>query len=586
MERTRTIFFAIVGVVLLIVGVAFVFSIMNQLQQNVQPATTAPGGATPMDVPKGAVLITISSSSTKQAWMETVVANFIAADKTTKSGSPIAVQVIPVLSGGSMDDILSGKSQPTVWSPGAPSWVEQLDETWKQRTGKSLMSQECKPVVYTPLGIAMWRPMAEALGWPNRPVGWQTIVDLAANPEGWASYGHPEWGKFSFGHGHPQYSNAGLLTVTSFVYGMAGKTDTLTAQEVYAPRVETAMRALGQNTSKYGTLTTDLLDLMAKQGPGYIHAVATFESDTVNMNLNRSDELRFPLAFIFPSEGTFWGDHPYCVLDKADWVTPEQTEAANIFLEYLLSKDQQSLAMDSLLRPLDTSIPLRAPLDLEHGTNPQITPNTIPPLAFPDADVSAAITDLFMITKRKATIIIVLDISGSMQGEKIRSATEATVAFLKRLHPDDKVGVMAFNHQVTTLSEPQRAGDVVELLSGQVNLLIADGNTALHEAVCQATTLMKTLNSNDLAAGENRLYGIILLSDGEDTVGDPTQNQMFAMCLPANAEADSYKVFPIAFGEDANGEVLKRIADVTGGQLFTADPASIDRIYQRISAEQ
>ncbi len=586
MERTRTLFFAIIGLVLLIVGVAFVFSFINGLQQNTQPATTAPGAATPVDLPKGAVLVTVSSSSTKQDWMEAVVANFEAAGKTTKNGSPIVVQVLPVLSGGSMDDILSGKSQPTVWSPGAPSWVEQFDETWKQRTGKSLMSQECPPVVYTPLGIAMWRPMAEALGWPNQPVGWQTIVNLASNPDGWGSYGHPEWGKFSFGHAHPKYSNAGLLTVTSFVYGMAGKTDTLTAQEVYASRVETPMRTLGQNTSKYGTLTTDLLDLMAKQGPGYIHAVATFESDTVSMNLNRSDELRFPLAFIFPSEGTFWGDHPYCILDKADWVTAEQAEAANIFLEYLLSQEQQALAMDSLLRPLDTNIPLRAPLDLEHGTNPQITPATIPPLAFPDADVSAAIIDLFMITKRKATVIIVLDVSGSMQGEKIRSATEATVAFLERLHPDDKVGVMAFNQEIVTLSEPQRVGDVVEQLSGQVNLLIADGNTALHDAVCQSTTLMKALSSNDVTAGENRLYGIILLSDGEDTVGDPTQNQMFAMCLPANAEADSFKVFPIAFGEDANKDVLKRIADVTGGQLFTAGPDSIDRIYQRISAEQ
>ncbi|MBN1873875.1 MAG: extracellular solute-binding protein [Anaerolineae bacterium] len=583
MNRTRIIFFAIVGITLLIVLLAVAYNFVMELATPAQPAEMF---SDPARLPKNTVLLSIASSSTKQAWMEQVVANFHAEGKTTSAGSKIQVEVEPVLSGGSMNAILGGTLKPVVWSPGSPSWVDQFNETWRQQTNKTLISEVCPPVIYTPLGIAMWRPMAEALGWPDTPIGWQTIVDLASDPEGWASYGHPEWGKFRFGHAHPKYSNAGLLTVTSFVYGMAGKTDTLTAQEVYAPEVEAALRTLGQNTSKYGTLTTDLLDMMALQGPGYIHAVATFESDTVRQNMERGDELRFPLAFIFPAEGTFWGDHPYCILDKAEWVSAEQAEAAAIFLEYLLTREQQTLAIDSLLRPLDTSLPLRAPLNLEGGTDPTVNLDTVPALAFPSADVSAAITDLFMITKRKATVLLVLDVSGSMQGEKIRAATESTVSFLKRLHPDDRVGVMTFNNTVLTLSMPARVGDTVEQAANQVNMLIADGNTALYDAVCQATEIMKAERAADAEVGEQRLYGIVLLSDGEDTTGHPTENQMFATCLPAHAEADSFKIFPIAFGDDANHGVLKRIADVTGGSLFTADPGSIEQIYIKISAEQ
>jgi Ca-activated chloride channel family protein len=78
----------------------------------------------------------------------------------------------------------------------------------------------------------------------------------------------------------------------------------------------------------------------------------------------------------------------------------------------------------------------------------------------------------------------------------------------------------------------------------------------------------------------------VLLSDGEDTVGDVTENQMFATCLPANAEADGVKIFPIAFGENADETVLARMATVTGGLMFTADPASISNVYLSISAEQ
>jgi Ca-activated chloride channel family protein len=310
------------------------------------------------------------------------------------------------------------------------------------------------------------------------------------------------------------------------------------------------------------------------------------EADTVRFNVERSDELAFPLAFIFPSGGTIWANHPYCILDNADWVDSDQAEAAAIFRSYLLDRERQELAVDNYLRPLDSSIALHDPMTLENGTDPRITPEIVPALPSPDADVSAAVIDLFGITKRKATVIIVLDISGSMEGEKIRSATAATAEFLDRLDPDDEVALLTFDDDVVSLSDPQPVRDVVEGLSSRVLSLIADGNTALFAAVCQASELATALKDADLASGDSRLYGVVLLSDGEDTVGEPTENQMFVTCLPTNAEADGVKIFPIAFGGDAAEELLARIANVTGGRMYTADPDSISNVYLSISAEQ
>lgn len=210
----------------------------------------------------------------------------------------------------------------------------------------------------------------------------------------------------------------------------------------------------------------------------------------------------------------------------------------------------------------------------------------VPSLPSPDADVSAAVIDLFSITKRKATVIIALDTSGSMEGEKIQSATVSTAEFLDRLDPDDEVALLTFDDEVVSLSDPLPVRDVVEGLSSRVTSLIADGNTALFAAVCQATDIAAALKAEDLAAGESRLYGVVLLSDGEDTVGEPTENQMFVTCLPTNAEVDGVKIFPIAFGGGAAEEVLARIANVTGGRMYTADPASISNVYLSISAEQ
>lgn len=212
--------------------------------------------------------------------------------------------------------------------------------------------------------------MAQALGWPDQPIGWETMVELAADPQGWLRYGRPEWGQFRFGHTH---------------------------------------------------------------------------------------------------QGTIWAEHPYCILDNADWVSEGQKEAATIFRDYLLAPEQQRLAISNYLRSLDSSIALHAPMDLDHGTDPRVTTSQIPPLPSPDARVSEAVIDLFLITKRKATVLIVLDASGSMRGEFIKTATAAAVEFLRRLHPEDIGGVMLFSHEVTMLAEPERVSDVVETLAERVN---------------------------------------------------------------------------------------------------------------------
>jgi len=581
MDRTRIIFISIIGVAVLVVACVVGFQFISGLGGDGGGAADVEE-ATPL--PRDSVLVTLDSSNTKESWLDAVVAQFNAAGETTAAGNAIIVEVNHVTSGGSMEAILDGRSQPTAWSPGDQSWVEQANAAWDLRHNQPIASQDCQPTVYAPLGFVMWQPMAEALGWPNQPIGWDTIVQLAADPEGWARYGRPEWGQFRFGHTHPAYANSGLLSMAGFVYGIAGQD--LTAADVYSDEVQNAMRELQNNTSKYGRQAPALLDLMAREGPSYLHAAAVPEADVVRFNVERSGELSFPLVFIFPAEGTIWADHPYCILDNADWVTPEQAEAAQIFLDYLRAPAQQEMAIDNYLRPLDPAIALHAPLDMSNGTDPNASPQTIPALPSPNTDISNAIIDVFQINKRKATVLVVLDVSGSMAGDRIKTARDATVEFLRRLDPNDEVGVMIFSDDVTMLSEPARTGDVVETLTQRVGGLVANGNTALYEAICDAAKAIQTTQAADEAAGESRLYGIVLLSDGEDTMGRVTENQMFATCLPANAEADGVKIFPIAFGDDADVDVLTRMANVTAGRMFTADPTSISNVYISISAEQ
>lgn len=535
---------------------------------------------------KDPVTVTVASAVTKQKWLEAARETFLAGQPTTSTGQPIRIELSSVLSGDSMEQIASGALQPVVWSPGEFTWVEQLEEKWHIDHSTSILSAPCQPTVLTPVGLAMWRPMAEALGWPDKKVSLRTLVDLANDPQGWATYGHPEWGRLRLGHTHPQYSSAGLLYLASVVYAITGKTEGITAQDIYAPEVIAALTTLEQNTAKYGMVTTDLLTSMANFGPGFLHVTSAFEEGAVRFNVERGGDLRWPLAFLFPAEGTFWSPQPYCILDKSGWVSPEQAEAAKLFLDHLRAPAMQATAGHFFVRPLDPATPLGDRLTLANGTDPQATPQTVPDLEIPSPEISKAIIDLFKIAKRKATAVIVLDTSGSMnEGGKFVAATKATEEFLGRFDRDDRLGIVSFN---STVSVNLPITPLRQMGESAANHLPSSANyqTALFDGMCRAAELIREAQTADRAAGDNRLYGIVLLSDGQDTASTLRKDQMLATCLGADAEAEAIKVFAIGFGDDADKATLAELAARTQGAAFFADPKSIRTTYLKISAEQ
>jgi Ca-activated chloride channel family protein len=548
----------------------------DSIASNVPP-TPAP--------PTGAIVIDIASSNTKEDWMNAVIAQFNLEEHKTASGDAIFIQVTHVTSGGSQTAILDGKIQPTVWSPGDQSWIDGLNQVWRDRNGIILIPDVCSPTILAPIGFAMWRPMAEALGWPEKPISWDDLVALSSDPKGWESLGHQEWGQFKFGHTHPDYSNTGLLMLTALAYSSEGKTSGLTASEVYSDSTLQAFRDLEQNTYHYGIQNRPLMQILAQRGPGYLHAITSSEAEVLKANSEFASTLPYQLVFIFPSKGTYWSEQPYCILN-GDWVSDEQKQGALIFRDYLLEKEQQELAIQYYLRPVDESIPLHSPFALEDGTDPRVKRSIVPALESPSAEVAAAIKDVFHQTKKKATIVILLDTSASMQGDKIRNAIASSVNFVSRLDTQDKIFVLGFGGDSLVYDlGGGRSGDVAESLSRKLNGLFADGNTPMYDAICQAVDLVNTFQVEDMNNSERRLYGIVLLSDGVDTASTLTENQMFN-CLPSGENVEGVKVFTIAYGDDADSDLMLRIANRTNGKTFTGDPNSIESIYNAISAEQ
>ena len=137
-------------------------------------------------------------------------------------------------SGESIDAILSGRLQAHLASPASAAFITLGNAQSRAKTGKDLIGSTDN-LVLSPVVIAMWKPMAEALGWGKKPVGWADILALARDPEGWKTYGFPQWGQFKFGHTHPEYSNSGLISLIAEVYAAAGKTKGLTLADLNEP---------------------------------------------------------------------------------------------------------------------------------------------------------------------------------------------------------------------------------------------------------------------------------------------------------------------------------------------------------------
>lgn len=148
--------------------------------------------------------------------------------------------------------------------------------------------------------------------------------------------------------------------------------------------------------------------------------------------------------------------------------------------------------------------------------------------------------------------------------------------------PDTPIGW----DDVVTLEPSGRVGDVGEGLRSTVGGLFAEDNTVLYDAVCRGMETVQQLKAQDEAAGEPRLYGVVLLSDGQNTNSEFTESQMMSGCLPEREAATGIKVFTIAYGEDADANLRLRIANRTNANSYSADPQTIEEIYERIAFEQ
>jgi Ca-activated chloride channel family protein len=171
--------------------------------------------------------------------------------------------------------------------------------------------------------------------------------------------------------------------------------------------------------------------------------------------------------------------------------------------------------------------------------------------------------------KMAKDIILVLDHSGSMEGEKFQQAQEALKFILGHLNPEDRFNIVNFNTSVETYAANMRPAEEADEALNWVSGQSAAGSTDLNRA------LLETASMSD---GEHPTY-VIFLTDGLPTEGETDSQRIidnFAQSAPKNL-----RLFAFGVGYDVDTYLLDSLTQEHQGTSTYVQPG--DRLDEILS---
>ncbi|MEV4376108.1 substrate-binding and VWA domain-containing protein [Streptosporangium sp. NPDC049644] len=483
--------------------------------------------------------------------------------------------------------------RPDVWSPAASAWVTLLRQQASNTDGTVPVADgRPSPIVTAPLVFAMPKPMAQALGWPGKAIGWSELAELAAAPRGWAKYGHPEWGRFKLGKTNPNFSTSGLNATIGAYFAATGTTSDLTARDVADPKTRRFVQGVEQSIVHYGDISMTFLGNLLRaddrgESMAYISAITVEENSVTDYNrgnpsgnpatLGRHAPPRTPLVAVQPKEGTLYSDHPYVPLT---WMDAAKKAVADDFLSYLHSPGVQARFQEYGYRSFEGKPGPQA--TEQNGVIPGAKITTLSP---PTPVVLDRVLRSWSELRKRANVLIVVDKSGSMEEEasgtgetRLELAKKAAINALPQFRGDDKVGLWAFStaqdgeKDYLELVPIDRVSKIGGALRDRLNGLTAGGGTGLYDTTLAAVERMRG------ARDEGAINAVVFLTDGknEKNGGSDLDNLLGRL----NPEV---RLFTIGYGEGADQGVLKQIAEATDGAAYDSSRAdTIDQVFTSV----
>jgi Ca-activated chloride channel homolog len=503
--------------------------------------------------------------------------------------------------------------RPDVWVPASSAWALQVQLKRQATKQSDLIPYERPKVATTPMVFAMPKPMAQALGWPRQPLGWNDLLGAVRSSEGWKAFNQPQWGPFRLGKLDPNLSTPGLEALIGAIFAATGQGSDLSVETLQeqADQLRTVIlgieRAPGQDADTPATLLANLQQAdQADQALGFVSVVPLDEKSVLDYNQGNLGGLedggqrakpKVPLVAVYPKEGTLEADHPWIVL-RAPWVDAAKRRAAAGFLDYLRSPTVQTRFQQAGFRsPSGRAGP---PVTEANGL---LADQPTRVLAPPAAKVVAAALESWNAARKRSNVLAVFDVSGSMKEEvpgsggltKIELVRRAAGRGLALFAPETNLGTWLFSTNMsggkdwvesvpigpTNAKLPNGQSRREVLSAALANMQPTNGDTGLYDTTLAAFRAVK----RSFAPG--RINIVVLLTDGiNDDPGGGIDQRTLLTKLKAEQGDRPVQIVTIAFGANADIVTLNKISQATGGRAFAArDPRDIERVFTDVISQ-
>jgi len=549
---TQTVVWIAVGAFALLAvccGCWFAFAPLMQ-------SVTQPG--TQKVAPPSAELAIAYSPEKAELW-KSLVDSFNAQGNKTPGVPPMVVKTVELEPDAMVAAAVAGDFQ--AMSPDSSIWLGQVDRAWADaHNGEGTLVGATARYAVSPIVIAMWRDVAKTMGYPDKSLGWSDLLAKAQSDK-------------NFKWSHPSTTSAsGLLATLAEFYAGAGKTRGLTVDDVQAQRTLDTVNAIEKTVRYYGEGEWPIAQRVVQQGRGYLDAFVCSEQIVIWARGKGAD-----LVAVYPAEGATWQDHPLALLEQPGLTDAQRTTFAR-FADFVRSAEAQKKVLSLGYRPADLNIALNtpgSPIRTDNGVDPA-QPKTS--LQVPAPAVLDAVQKNWFQTKRRTNVMLVVDTSGSMEGDKMTNVKQALKIFIEQIQNDqERVGMVLFSNTPYTTLPPKELRTNRSVLNSTLDSIRVSGNTALLDSVRAAYNQLQILNDKD------RINAIVVMTDGLENNSSITLSKLSEYMRNTNQSGVPVVVFAIGYGKDADYKTLKTLADATGGQAREGTVETIRQLYKLLS---
>lgn len=476
---------------------------------------------------------------------------------------------------------------PTVWVPDASSWLMLARSTG----AGAVVPKESTSLGASDIVLAMPEALAAAIGWDEERPSWDDVFAAAEDENAWSDLGHPEWGDFKLGKTSPHIASSGEAALLASYGSAAGSVGDLTLEEINDADVTEAVRQHELATSHYmATPEHFLWHARQSEDKGsvadFLSAVIVDEKSVWDYNrgiTSRDGVTRIEsappeekLVPIYPSDGFYVADNPAVVL-TGTWVDDTEAAAAEDFLRFAGTKQGQQIVRETGYRDLNGELD---PLVAEVGQLAADEPGALP---FPGSGVIRASHAAFPEVRKRAQVLFLLDVSGSMEETiasgktKLAAAKDAITQALGHFTEGDNVGLAGFSAIDDGPINPGLVSPVTDIGSSRADFLDALGALRPIEFTPLYAAVDDFARQRAQDWDPDRINAIVLLSDGKNETMTPTIDapQMIANLNELHHDTPVL-VFTLAYGADADVATLQSISSATGAHYYDAtDPTKV-----------